>query len=96
MGGSPAISLAVLVVVLRVLHNSCESREGAIERLETLREQQERLKVMYQERSILREELERRRLAMDDEQQLRALPAPAEPEDPPEKGRGRVRRFFGF
>jgi hypothetical protein len=79
-GGSLAVSLAVLVVCWRVLGNTNRSRRAGDERLEILREQQERLKVMYQERNILKEELERLRLFMEEGESLRALPAPADGE----------------
>jgi flagellar biosynthesis/type III secretory pathway M-ring protein FliF/YscJ len=59
-GGSLIVSLAVLVLVWRVLRNARRSRAASDERLEILREQQERLKIMGQERSMLKEELQRR------------------------------------
>lgn len=97
-GGSLAVSFVVLVVVWRVLHNSRMSREAGEERLEMLREQQERLKLMYQERDILKEELERLRRVLEEEKRMLALPAPTEPKqrERPEKRLSRWRRFFGF
>ena len=79
-GGSLAVSLAVLFVCWRVLGNTHKSRRAGDERLEILREQQERLRVMYQERNMLKEELERLRSLMEEEEPLRELPAPAEGE----------------
>jgi len=81
-GGSLTVSLAVLLLVWRVLRNVRRSKAAGDERLEILREQQERLKVMNQERSMMKEELERLRSVLDEEQYERQLelPAPAEPE----------------
>ncbi len=79
-GVSLAVSFAVLIVCWRVLGNSHRSRRAGDERLEILREQQERLKVMYQERNMLKEELEGLRSLMSGEVPLRELPAPAEGE----------------
>ena len=93
-GGSLAVSLAVLLLVWRVLRNARRSREASDERLEILREQQERLKVMHQERSMLKEELERLRSLLDEVEEERQLelPAPAEPEHP--ERRSWWRRLF--
>ena len=76
-GGSLAVSSAVLFVAWRLLRSTRRSEEAGNERLEILREQQERLKVMYQERSMLQEELKRLRSAMDEEERLLELPAPS-------------------
>jgi uncharacterized protein (UPF0216 family) len=86
-GGSLAVSLAVLLLVWRVLRNARRAREAGDERLEILREQQERLRVMNQERSMLKEELERLRLVLDEEEHERQLelPVPAEPEQPEQR-----------
>jgi hypothetical protein len=78
-GGSLAASFALLFVGWRVLRTTRRAKEAGDERLEILREQQDRLRVMYQERNMLREELERLRTAMDEEQRLLELPAPSEP-----------------
>jgi hypothetical protein len=82
-----AVSLAALLLVWRVLRNARRSREAGDERLEILREQQERLKVMYQGRSMMKEELERLRRVLDEEEHERQLelPAPAEPEQPEQR-----------
>jgi cell shape-determining protein MreC len=86
-GGSLIVSLAVLVLVWLVLRSAVRSREAGDERLEILREQQERLKVMGQERSMLKEELERLRSVLDEAEEERQLelPAPAEPEQPEQR-----------
>ena len=76
-GGSLAASVAVLFVGWRVLRSTRRSERAGNERLEILRQQQERLKVMYQERNMLREELERLRTAMDEDKRLLELPAPS-------------------
>jgi uncharacterized protein YlxW (UPF0749 family) len=66
-GGTLAVSLAVLLLAWLILRNARRSREAGDERLEMLREQQERLKVMYQERSTLQDELERLRSSLNAE-----------------------------
>jgi Tfp pilus assembly protein PilN len=72
-GGSLIVSLAVLVLVWRVLRNARRSRAASDERLEILREQQERLKIMGQERSMLKEELERLRSVLEEVEEERQL-----------------------
>jgi hypothetical protein len=96
-GGSLAVSVAVLFVGWRLLRSTRRAEWAGDERLEILREQQERLRVMYQERNMLREELERLRSAMDEEKHLLGLPAPSEPSGGPERGSERPwwRRMFG-
>jgi flagellar biosynthesis/type III secretory pathway M-ring protein FliF/YscJ len=93
-GGSLIVSLAVLVLVWRVLRNARRSRAASDERLEILREQQERLKIMGQERSMLKEELERLRSVLEEVEEERQLEltAPAEPEQP--ERRSWWRRLF--
>lgn len=93
-GGSLAVSLAVLIVVWSVMRDSRRSRAAGDERLEILREQQARLKVMYQERDLLREELRRLRSVMDEETRVLELPAPTGPESP-ERHLPWWRRWFG-
>ena len=78
-GASLAVSVAVLFVGWRVLRSTRRSERAGDERLEILREQQERLKLMYQERNMLREELERLRSAGEEAERMRELPAPSEP-----------------
>jgi hypothetical protein len=55
------IGVATLVIVVRILRSARRAERGGDERLEILREQQERLKVLYQERRMLEEELIRER-----------------------------------
>ncbi len=63
-GASLVVSVAIPVVGLRILRNTDRSVRGGVERLEILREQQERLKFMYEEHRLFLEELERRRSAI--------------------------------
>ncbi len=63
-GSSLLVSVAVLVAVLEVLKSTRIEARGARERLEILREQQERLAIMHEERRLLLGELERQRAAM--------------------------------
>jgi hypothetical protein len=91
--GSLVIASAALFVGFRVLRSAHRAERSGNERLEILREQQERLKLMYQERRMLEEELDRLRSAMDEEERPRELPAPAEPE--PAEGRPWWRSIFG-
>jgi Tfp pilus assembly protein PilO len=55
------IGVMTLAIVARTLRSARRAERGGDERLEILREQQERLKVMYQERRMLEEELKRER-----------------------------------
>ena len=55
------IGLATLAISARSLRSARRAERGGDERLEILREQQERLKLMYQERHMLEEELEKER-----------------------------------
>jgi biopolymer transport protein ExbB/TolQ len=55
------IGVATLAIAARTLRSARRAERGGDERLEILREQQERLKVMYQERQMLQEELTRER-----------------------------------
>jgi competence protein ComGC len=64
VGSSLVVSVAVLIVVLRVSKSIRMEAQGGRERLEILREQQERLAIMHEERRLLLEELERQRAAM--------------------------------
>jgi hypothetical protein len=63
-GALLVVSVAIPVVGLRILRNTDRSVRGGVERLEILREQQERLKFMYEEHRLFLEELERRRSAI--------------------------------
>jgi biopolymer transport protein ExbB/TolQ len=55
------IGVATLAIAARTLRSARRAERGGDERLEILREQQERLKLMYQERHMLQQELERER-----------------------------------
>jgi hypothetical protein len=55
------IGVATLAIAVRTLRSARRAERGGNERLEILREQQERLKLMYQERRMLEEELKRER-----------------------------------
>ncbi len=63
VGISLLVSVAVLIGVLEVLKSTRLEVRGARERLELLREQQERLAIMHEERRLLLEELGRQRAA---------------------------------
>ena len=75
-GGSLVVSVAVLVVAWLVLRSTRRAEQAGEERLEMLREQQERLLFLREERRMLEEELEWRRSMMDREQRLLELEAP--------------------
>jgi hypothetical protein len=92
--GALVIASATLFVGFRVLRSAHRAELSGNERLEILREQQERLKLMHQERRMLEEELERLRSTMDEEERPRELPAPANPEQT--ERRSWWREFFGF
>jgi len=53
--------VATLAIAARTLRSARRAEQAGDERLEILREQQERLKVMYQERRMLEDELKRER-----------------------------------
>ena len=65
-GGSLAISAAVLVLVWLNLQSTRRVEQVGDDRLEMLREQQQRLEFMHEERRSLVEELEWRRSMMAD------------------------------
>ncbi len=77
-GGSLFVSVAILVVVWLVLRSTRRAEQTGEERLEMLREQQERLLFLREERRMLEEELEWRRSMMDREHRLLELEAPLE------------------
>src|SRR5215210_3871378 len=70
-GGSLIVSLMALYVILVVLRSTRRAEEAGDERLEILREQQQRLQFMD-------EELEWRRSMMDSEERQLELNAPPE------------------
>jgi hypothetical protein len=61
LGLQVVIAVATLATATRTLRSARRAERGDDERLAILREQQERLKVMYQERHMLVEELKRER-----------------------------------
>jgi hypothetical protein len=86
-GGSLVVSMATLIIVLRVMRSTRRSEWAGNERLEILREQQQRLQVLREERRMLEKELEWRRSTMDQEERLLELNPPSEyPRDPENTG----------
>ncbi len=75
-GGSLAVSVATLYVVLGVRRSTRRTERSGDERLEILREQQERLGFLREERRMLEEELEWRRSRMAGEEGPLELNAP--------------------
>ena len=63
--GSLAASVATLVVAVRILQSAHRSEISSEERLEILREQQQRLEFMHEERRLLLEEIERQHSEMN-------------------------------
>jgi hypothetical protein len=74
-GGSLAVSVATLYVVLGVRRSTRVAERSGEERLEILREQQQRLGFLREERRMLEEELGWRRSMMDGEERLLELEA---------------------
>jgi hypothetical protein len=72
-GGSLILSAATLYVVLGVRRSTHRAERAGNERLEILREQQERLAFLHEERRMLDEELKWRRSIMDGEESLLAI-----------------------
>ena len=101
------IGLASLAISARTLRSARRVERGGDERLEILREQQERLKLMYQERHMLQQELEweRNRRAELERATLESLPeengqkqlagVPAALEPPPHSRTSWWRRWLG-
>jgi hypothetical protein len=77
-GGSLIISTTILYFVLKVLRSTHRAERAGDERLEILREQQQRLGFLREERRMLEQELQWRRSMMDGEERLLALNAPSE------------------
>jgi hypothetical protein len=65
-GGSLVLSTATLLIAWQVLLSAYRSELAGEERLEILREQQERLEFMREERLLLLEALQRRRPGSED------------------------------
>jgi hypothetical protein len=78
VAGSLAVSLMALYVMLVVLRSTRRAERAGDERLEILREQQQRLQFMHEERRMLDEELEWRRSMMDTGERQLELNAPPE------------------
>ena len=94
-GGSLVVSGAILVVVWLLLRSTRRVEQGGEERLEMLREQQERLAFMREERRMLNEELEWRRSMMGRQSDsLSESNGHSESEQP--KPHFRLRRIFGY
>jgi hypothetical protein len=98
-GGSLILSAATLYVVLGVRRSTRRAERAGNERLEILREQQERLAFLHEERRMLDEELKWRRSIMDGEESLQALEAASGSNSYPvheqPKGRSWLRRIIG-
>ena len=77
-GGSLLTSTTILYYVLKVLRSTHRAERAGDERLEILREQQQRLGFMREERRMLEEELQWRRWMMDGEERLLELNASSE------------------
>ncbi len=75
-GGSLIVGVTILGVVLAVLRTTRRTERAGDERLEILREQQQRLGVLREERRMLEEELRWRRSMMEGEERLPELMAP--------------------
>ena len=77
-GGSLIVSSTILYFVLKVLRSTRRAEWAGDERLEILREQQQRLGFLREERRMLEEELRWRRSMMDAEERLLELNAAPE------------------
>ncbi len=77
-GASLVVSVAILFLVWLLLRSDRRAEQAGEERLEMLREQQERLAFMREERRMLDEELEWRRSTMGREGRPSELEAPSE------------------
>ena len=93
-GGSLILSAATLYVVLGVRRSTRRAERAGNERLEILREQQERLAFLHEERRMLDKELEWRRSIMEGEEALLALEAASEPNGQPVNGRPKSRTWL--
>ncbi len=72
-GASLITSVTILYVVLKVLRSTHRAERAGGERLEILREQQQRLGFLREERRMLEEELQWRRSMMEGEERLLEL-----------------------
>jgi hypothetical protein len=95
--GSLATSLVTLLIARQILKSARRSRQAGDERLEILREQQERLAYLYEERRQLLEALERQQTTIDDTRGQLEPPANLNPElaaSPLTRWSQRVRRVW--
>jgi hypothetical protein len=77
------ISIVTLIVAWRILRAIRRSEQAGVERLEILREQQQRLDVLDEERRQLLQALELQRQEMDEQKRRPELPpAPPDPAQP--------------
>jgi hypothetical protein len=82
VGGSLTVSIVTLFIAWQVLRSTRRSERAGDERLEILREHQQRLKLWGEERRLLLEELERQRSVGNGAGRLLELPAPSSSEQP--------------
>ncbi len=80
-GASILISIVILIVAWRILRTIRRSEQAGAERLEILREQQQRLTFLDEERRQLMQALELQSQQMDEQKRRLELP-PAPPPDP--------------
>jgi hypothetical protein len=92
--GSLAASVTTLVVALRILQSAHRSENSSEERLEILREQQQRLEFMHEERRLFLEEIERQRLEMNGAQRPLELSAHSEEQGESQEMRAWWRRIL--
>ena len=92
--GSLSASVVTLIVAVRILQSALRSENSSEERLEILREQQQRLRFMHEERRLLLEEIERQRSEMNGAQRPLGLPAGSEKKAKPQEPRPWWRRIF--
>ena len=93
-GSSLIVSVATLYLVWGVRRITRRAERAGDERLEILREQQERLGFLREERRMLEEELEWRRSMMAREDGPLELSAPAESNGHPESEQWRLRSWL--
>jgi hypothetical protein len=83
---SLVFSVVTLFIAWQVLRSTHRSERAGDERLEILREHQQRLKLWGEERRLLLEELERQRSVGNGAGRLLELPAPSSSERPKLRG----------
>jgi hypothetical protein len=92
--GSLLASVITLVVALRILQSAHRSENSGEERLQILREQQQRLEFMREERRLLLEEIERQRSEMNGAQRPLELSAHSEEQGESQEMRAWWRRIL--